>query len=371
MPSSNLRLEIFEESKQELKASLDKKWETHNLQTFQFLSANLSKCLPNLPEARHRNAYFDILSYKVLQGIDTQFSSKFSDIDDFNEFNYDEIRRHLPALFVSYHTGSYRSAIAFLVKYNINVVLIADPLAYKYSLEKMLQQFQQVKDAFNSTSEFIVFPADRADLTLQIMGKMKQGYSVLAYIDGNAGSNGYHNRDNSMPVPFFGQEIFVRTGLPTLSFYLKVPIIPMLSYYDERLQPRWNVYDPIAPPKGVKEPAAYVEESIRYLYSILENALQTYTMQWEGWMFLHRYLNLEAAAPALMPAEKADLRINDRIGLFILDDRYYVLNKENYKLMELEKEVFHLFDNNNSDAIIERPLADVQLLYKNRFLIHN
>ncbi|WP_343672383.1 hypothetical protein [Chitinophaga sp.] len=371
MPSKSLRLEIYEESKQELKLSFEKKWETHNLQTFQFLSANLSRCLPAIPESQHKSAYFDILSYKVLQGIDTQFSAKFSGIDDFNEFNYEEIKKHLPALFVSYHTGSYRSAIAFLVKYNINVVLIADPLAYKYSLEKMLQQFQQVKDTFNSTSEFIVYPADRADLTLQIMGKIKQGYSVLAYIDGNAGSNGYLNRDNSQQIPFFGQEIFVRTGLPTMSFYLKVPIIPMLSYYDERLQPRWNVYDPIAPPKGEKSPAGYVDQSIRYLYGILENALQRYTMQWEGWMFLHRYLNIGPVAQGALLTETANISINDKIGLFILDDRYYILNKENYKLMELDKEVFHLFDNKNRDAIIARPIADIQLLYKNRFLIHN
>lgn len=371
MSSKSLRLEIFEESKQELKVSFDKKWETHSLQTFQFLSANLSRCLPAIPESQHKSAYFDILSYKVLQGIDTQFSSKFSGIDDFNEFNYEEIKKHLPAIFVSYHTGSYRSAIAFLVKYNINVVLIADPLAFKYNLEKIMYQFQQVKDAFGSTSEFIVFPADRADLSLQIMGKMKQGYSVLAYIDGNSGSNGYHNRDNSQQIPFFGQEMFVRTGLPTLSFYLKAPIIPMLSYYDERLQPRWNVYEPIAPPKGERNPAAYVDQSIRYLYGILENALQQYPMQWEGWMFLHRYLTIAPAPVAEAPAETTGIRINDKVGLFKLDDRYYILNKENYKLMELDEDVFHLFDNKNRDAIIERPLADVQLLYKNRFLIQH
>jgi len=370
MQSKNLRLEIFEESKQELKVSFEKKWENHSLQTFQFLSANLSRCLPAMPESQHKSAYFDILSYKVLQGIDTQFSSKFSGIDDFNEFNYDEIKKHLPALFVSYHTGSYRSAIAFLVKYNINVVLIADPLAYKFNLEKMMYQFQLVKDAFNSTSEFIVFPADRADLALQIMGKMKQGYSVLAYLDGNSGSNGYLNRDNSQQIPFFGQEMFVRTGLPTLSFYLKVPIIPMLSYYDERLQPRWNVYDPIAPPKGERNPAAYVDQSIRYLYSILENALQTYTMQWEGWMFIHRYLTI-VAPDAGIPSSLTNIAINDKAGLFMLDGRYYILNRENYKLMELDKDVFHLFNNKNRDAIIDRPLADVHLLYKNRFLIHN
>lgn len=370
MQSKNLRLEIFGESKQELKVSFEKKWESHSLQTFQFLSANLSRFFPNMPESEHKKAYFDILSYRVLQGVDTQFSSNFSGLDDFNEFNYEEIKKHLPALFVSHHTGSYRSAIAFLVKYNINVVLMVDPLAYKYTLEKIQHQFKQVKDAFNSTSEFIVFPTDRADLSLQIMGRVKQGYSVLAFIDGNSGSNGYLNRDNSLQIPFFGQDIFVRTGLPTLSFYLKIPIVPMLSYYDEHLTPRWNVYDPIVPPKGERNPTAYVEQSTRYLYSILENALQEYPMQWEGWMFLHRYLTI-APSDAGVPASLSNVEINDKAGLFMLDGRYYILNKENYKLMELDEEVFHLFNNKNRDAIIERPLADVHLLYKNRFLIHN
>lgn len=370
MQSKNLRLEVFGESKQELKVSFDKKWESHSLQTFQFLSANLSRFFPEMPESEHKKAYFEILSYRVLQGVDTQFSSNFSGLDDFNEFNYEEIRQHLPAMFVSHHTGSYRSAMAFLVKYNINVVLMVDPLAYKYTLEKMQHQYQQVKTAFNSTSELIIFPTNQPDLSLQIMAKVKKGYSVLAFIDGNSGSNGYLNRDNSLQIPFFGQDIYVRTGLPTLSFYLKIPIVPMLSYYDEGLQPRWNVYDPIVPPKGERNPAVYVAESTRYLYSILENALKQYPMQWEGWMFLHRYLTLPAA-DAGVPSSLTGISINDKAGLFMLDGRYYILNKENYKLMELDEEVFHLFNNKDCDAIVQRPLADVHLLYKNRFLIHN
>lgn len=371
MNPTKLRLDIFEESKQELRASFEKKWQTNDLQTFQFLSANLAKCLPSLPVAQHKSIYFDIMSYRVLQHIDTQFSAQFSGIDDFNEFDYETIKKHLPALFVSYHSGSYRSAIAFLVKYNINVVLIADPIAYKHHLDKMTEQFLLVKNTFNSTSELIIYPADKSDLTIQIMDKMRKGYSVLAYVDGNAGANGYFNRDNSRRIPFFGQQIFVRTGLATLSFYLKAPIIPMLSFYDGQLKPRWNIYDPVFPPKGERTPGDYVEKSTRYLYTILEKALEKYYVQWEGWLFLHRYLDIESfsgiSADATAP-DAAAVVINDNVGLFVFDDKYYALNKENYKLLEIGADVFDLFDKRDMNAIIERPASDIHLLYKNGFL---
>jgi len=372
MHPSKLRLDIFEESKQELRKSFERRWQTNDLQTFQFLSANLCKCLPALAVTQHKDTYFDILSYRVLQHIDTQFSAQFSGIDDFAEFDYTAIKKHLPALFVSYHSGSYRSAIAFLVKYNIDVVLIADPLAYKHNADKMTDQFQLVKNTFNSSSDLVLYPADQADLTVQIMGKMRKGYSVLAYVDGNAGTNGYYNRDNSLKIPFFGQEIFVRTGLATLSFYLKAPMIPMLSFYDENLKPRWNIYDPILPVKGEKDPGAYITNSTRYLYGILEKALEKHYVQWEGWLFLHRYLDIErfnglnsdtTAAP-----DVSAIMINDNIGLFVLDNKYYALNKDNYKLLELTEDVFHLFDKGNMDAIGERPASDIHLLYKNGFL---
>jgi lauroyl/myristoyl acyltransferase len=370
-----MRLNIFEESKQELKAKLDQRFNTDSLQTYQFLSANLSKCIPSIPTDQHRDAWFDIMAFKTLQHIDTEFSSRFTGIEDFNEFNYDEIRKLLPAVFVSFHIGSYKSAVAFLVKYNINVVLMVDPTTYKLGKEKFVEAFQRVKTAFNSTSELELYPADRQDLVIQIMGKMKQGYSVVAFIDGNSGGNGYLDRENSLKVPFFGQEIYVRTGLPTLSFYLKRPIIPMLSYYDDELNARWKVYEAIAPPKGERDPAAYVDQCTRYLYGIFEEALNKYPMQWEGWMFLHRYLNtapFDALYPAVGgPADASAAAINDNIGLFVLDGKYYVLNKENYKLMELEPDMFQILKESNTAAIKERPADELQPLFKNRFLINN
>lgn len=372
MHPTKLRLDIFEESKQELRKSFERRWQTNDLQTFQFLSANLSKCLPALPVTQHKDTYFDILSYRILQHIDTQFSAQFSGIDDFAEFDYTEVKKHLPALFVSYHSGSYRSAIAFLVKYNIDVVLIADPIAYKHNADKMIEQFQLVKNTFKSGSDLVLYPADKPDLTVQIMGKMRKGYSVLAYVDGNAGANGYYNRDNSQKIPFFGQEIFVRTGLATLSFYLKAPMIPMLSFYDENLKPRWNIYDPIFPAKGEGDPEEYIKNSTRYLYAILEKALERYYVQWEGWLFLHRYLDIERfnglSTDAAAAPDVSAIAINDNVGLFVLDNKYYALNKENYKLLELTADVFHFFDKGNMDAISERPVSDIHLLYKNGFL---
>lgn len=363
-----MRLLIFEEKKQELMELFEIKWKTNNLQPFQFLSANLSKCMPSLTVEDHKSIYFDILSYRILQHIDTQFCDQFDGIDDFNEFNYDEIKKCLPALFVSYHLGSYKSAMAFLIKYNINIVLIADPTAYKYNKDKMHEQYLMAKKAFNSTSDLIMYPADMKDLTVQLMSKMGKGYSVLAFIDGNSGANGYFNRDNSQRISLFGQNIFVRNGLPTLSFYLKCPIIPMLSYYDENLKPKWKIYEPIIPVKGERKPGEYVKSSTEYLYSILEKALEKHYAQWEGWMFLQRYMDTEAFNNSIDISNTNvgihDMFINPNVGLFTIEGKRYALNKENYKIMEITENVFVSIEEGNPEGMTLTQ-SDINLLYKN------
>ncbi len=372
MTRSEIRLAVFDEHKQELQETFKNKWEQNDLLTFQFLSANLSKCMPDIPVEEHKSIYFDVMATNILQHIDTQFCDQFNNIDDVNEFNYEEIKKSLPAMFISYHLGSYRSALAFLVKHNIDVVLIADPLAYKLYLQKMQDQFQTTIKAFNSTSNVVIYPADRPDLTLQMMDKMKNGYSVLAFIDGNSGANGYFNRDNTLKISFLGQDIFVKTGLPMLSFYLKCPIIPMISFYDENLKPRWKIYDPIYPVKGEKRPTEYVKSCLEYLYSILETALQKHYAQWEGWMFLHRNIDMNNFTQTFENKEVTpsitNVTINPNIGLFSAEGKHYALNKDNYKILEITKEMFISFDKKKLDTIYEKPEYDIHLLYKNGFL---
>ena len=368
MNHQQLRLEIYEEQRMLLKEYIDKKWDNFDLKNYHFMSANLSKCLPGIAAEQHKEVYHDILSYRALQSIDTRFYEHFDNIDDFNDFNYEEIKEQLPAIFVSFHLGSFRSALAFLVRYNLDVVLIIDPLPYRLQKDAIIAQYEVMKKAFGSASDLVIYPADKRDLSIQLLDKTGKKYSVLAFIDGNTGFNGTFNQKKSQVIPFLGQEITMRKGLAMLSFYSGRPIIPMLSFYDERLQPRWKVFDPIAPVAGANGDE-FARDCLHTLFGILEGALKKYYAQWEGWLYLHKFLNTTLFEHTGLSEEGPAAFVNPHAGLFAYEDNYYVLNKENYRILEISAEVFFTLSQGDIDNTIkasERTILFSNGILKNR-----
>lgn len=339
MDATRIRLKVFKEQKENIYKYVDKKWDNYDLKNYHFLSANLSKCMPDIAPEQHKLVYQNILSYRALQGIDTHFYNIFNKIKGVDGTSNKIVDRQLPGIFVSFHLGSFRSALAFLVKANIDVVLIIDPLPYEMQKDGIIEQYEKVKAFFNSTSDLIIFPADKKDLSIQILAKTKKNYSVLAFIDGNTGFNGVFNQKNTVKVDFLGQKVSFRRGLAMLSYYTKCPMYPMISHYDSEFKPRWDVYDAILPSKD-ESPMVYSERAIIELFGTFEKALKKYPDQWEGWLYLHKFLDLTAPDNEDCYDAKDVLVPNNSVGLFSYDDMYYVFNKENYKIVEVDQETF-------------------------------
>ncbi|WP_143304663.1 lysophospholipid acyltransferase family protein [Chitinophaga vietnamensis] len=370
MNHQQLRLEIYEEQRSLLKTYVDKKWDTHDLKNYHFLSANLSKCLPAIGMDQHKAIYHDILSYRVLQSIDTRFYEHFDHIDDFGDFNYEEIKTQLPAIFVSFHLGSFRSALAFLVKYHLDVVLIIDPLPYNTQKDTIIAQYEAMKQSFGSSSDLVIYPADKQDLSVQLLDKIGKQYSVLAFVDGNTGFNGAFNQKKSLKLPFLGQEIAIRKGLAMLAYYAGRPVIPMLSFYDDQLKPRWKVFDPIIPDR-TKGADDFSRDCLQKLFAILEGALKQYYAQWEGWIYLHKFMDIsvfeQAGIDEPVNDDGRELAVNPNAGFFSFDEHYYILNKENYRILEITAQVFlNLLSGKTDSNTIEA--ADRTFLLSNGIL---
>jgi len=340
MDATRIRLKVFKEQKENIYKYVDKKWDNYDLKNYHFLSANLSKCMPDIAPEQHKLVYKNILSYRALQGVDTHFYNIFNKIKGVDDTSNKIIDRQLPGIFVSFHLGSFRSALAFLVKANIDVVLIIDPLPYKLQKDSIIKQYEKVKAFFNSTSDLIIFPADKKDLSIQILAKTNKKYSVLAFIDGNTGFNGAFNQKNTVKIDFLGQKVSFRRGLAMLSYYTKCPMYPMISHYDKEFKPRWDVYDAIISSKD-ESPMQYSERAIKELFGTFEKSLKKYPDQWEGWLYLHKFFNLTPPVDLEDCYDpKEELVPNTNVGLFSYDDIFYVFNKENYKIVEVDENTF-------------------------------
>jgi lauroyl/myristoyl acyltransferase len=363
MDTKQIRLNIYQEECKKLQTYVNAKWENDDLKNFHFLSANLSKFLPNISENQHKKAYHDILSFRTLQGIDTQFYESSDAIEDFGLF--EETMPHLPAIFVSFHIGSYRSSLALLIKRNINVVLVVDPLAYTLQKGDILNQYEKLKIFFCSNSDLIIIPADQKDLAVQMLAKTKKGYSVLAFIDGNNGFNGSFNQDKSVKVEFCGHQILVRQGLAMLSYITKCPIVPIISYYENYNQ-RWVFHSPIYPKTGI-DAKKYAVDSLQEIYSILESYVLKHPFQWDGWLYIHKFLSKNDSTSISNTSMKGNdnFIINKKIGLFSYDGKYYVINKSNYKTYQLNRSIFSTLKSTKRDEIIIKrmiPPLDLQSL---------
>ena len=372
MIEKNIRTGVYREQKEKLKEYVDKKWDNFDLKNYHFLSANLLKFFPNISIEKHKSIYHDILSYRALQSIDTYCYSGFNSIKGVNIVIEKIKKQKLPGIFVSFHLGSFRSAIVLLIQANLDVVLIIAPLPYQVQKDKIVEQFIKIKDFFKSTSDLIIYPADKKDLSVHILSKTKKNYSVLAFIDGNTGMNGVFNQKNSVEIDFFGKKVFFRQGLATLSYYTKCPLIPIISYYDKDDYPHWEIKKSITP-DSAKDVQDYAKNATIKMFKILEDTLKVYPNQWEGWLYIHKFLKIESNPLTSIESEELKnhdyfLSINPNIGLFSYDNKYYVLNKETYVVVELSKEMFFKLDKNRFFNANNEDVEDIKFLIKRNIL---
>ena len=158
--------------------------------------------------------------------------------------------------------------------------------------------------------------------------------------------NGAFNQKNAVNVNFLGQKVFFRKGLAMLSYYTKCPLIPILSYYDEDDYPHWEIKKPIVPNSELNA-QDYATSATVTIFKILEEALKFYPDQWEGWLYLHKFLNMELKNDNEVLEYKNNgsrLEVNPNIGLFAYDEKYYVFNKDTYTIIELSQDIFTKLD---------------------------
>jgi lauroyl/myristoyl acyltransferase len=366
----NMRLQAFEQQKINISNYVDKKWITDDLKNFHLFSANISSFFNEVyDEQRHKELYKEMMSYRVLQGIDTHF---YTMLDQVYDFQKEELDTTSPSIFVSFHIGSYRAILALLIKKNLDIVLLMDPKAYAFQNKDVLKQYENIKNLFQSSSNIVILPADKKDLALDILIKTRQGYSVLAFVDGNNGFGGSFKQDHSLKVDFMGKDIMVKQGLAKLSHTLSLNIVPIISHYDD-LRQKWEFHSPIIPSKSNKA-EDYAQETMQNLYKILEDEVRKNPMQWDGWLYIHKFLadkiEIEKREESY-DAEKS-YKISDKVGFFCLEDHYFLINKSNYKIFEIPQPVYSVLKTSLQENRLDNDdisKYDLYPLYREQILL--
>lgn len=246
-------------------------------------SAHLGLTFPQIPPAQH-------LAWLHQTLLNQQLMLAEEDGSHLHEIQWEgpldkmmEILHTRPAIICTFHTGSYRQINHFLLK---NCVL---PYSLLVSREVNYAEGPHFKHTIQSLalphrSELNTIVADQPYSALKIMRALDSGKHLLAYLDGNIGS------DSRMDLRFLGLPFRVRYGLAYLAHRASVPLVCIIA---RRMPDHTNSMQIVsiieAPGLLHSDPKTFAHHSTAEMYGELEKLLRNEPWQWDMWYHLHEF----------------------------------------------------------------------------------
>jgi len=245
-------------------------------------------------------------------------------------------------IFATFHLGSYRIINNWLLSNGNNVVLIVDEEVYHTQKKHMFDAYSKLKRDFKNKKVMdfrILNVKDRASI-FQIKQYIKDGYSLVIYLDGNSGLNKKIDfKKGFIPIDLFDQRINVKNGLDFISKFTKVSVIPVLSYRKNEIT-YLEFYDII--------PCTEVDIT-KKCYYYLEKLLITYPTQWECWFYIHKWFDRSILTnkQVLSRVKHNDLRFNsDTFIPFTRNNHYFLFNRNNFTAFSIPQNHYKCFVEN-------------------------
>lgn len=323
------------------------------IKDFTLFSANLRRCLPELSQGQHWMKYQNLLTYRsmLLQEHEncTAIDDALAHVEDASSAGY---TGPLPAIFTSFHFGSYRSIVGILVHQRVDFVMVINEKLYRAEETRIRATVARVQAALGTDVFFDILNAEDPRAAMKMSSYLMRNVSLAIFADGNTGVGGEYRKDDKMArINFLGQPIFVRRGAAILAKITHKPIVPLFVYYpeSESLAPAVVFHDPIFCGGKARQD---VETAIRKLYGILEGYVRKYPDQWQTWFYFHKFLDVDAIREQT-PALPNDTSLNpdedvcfnhEQYALFKMDANGFLFDRKAYKTYPIEPALFeHLY----------------------------
>ncbi len=323
-------------------------FEKGTLMRYAFTIANFRKMMPDLFEIESATDLFSkMLKIRGIALLDPHYPEILNDVK-YSGAWLEEIQLQGAAIYCTYHLGSYRAIIGHLAKRGKPFSLVIDQKVYAEQHEEIKQSVRSVCKYFNTSSNFELINAEDFTSTLEMLRQLKRGRSLIIYLDGNTGVGGVYRQDHQLiKLKFLGQDMLVRQGIALLSQLSGAPIIPTISYRETDSDLNMYFGAPIKAIDNIADQKNYCEKVTKQLYSLLEEFLWQYPLQWEGWLYVHKYLDLTsitAHAAAAKPIGEDGSFDDERFGLFRMGkSQYYLLDKDTFVTFEITSKQYFQF----------------------------
>lgn len=184
-----------------------------------------------------------------------------------------------PAIYVSFHLGSYTSAATALFIRGLPMAMVLGDDAFgekRAMFEHTAQTFMAAHP--ESGARWTSINAETRGGLIAMMRAVRHGQSLFFYLDGNKGLQ--QNQDTDLVDVMVGPAaIRSRRGVAFLSHALGVPIIPVLSYRTRPNQIEVAFGEPICP-SGTAD--HYIPAATQSLWDRFAEVFQRDPLQWES-----------------------------------------------------------------------------------------
>lgn len=328
----------------------------HYAQTYMMLSANLHTFMPHLPSTEYLPFLRDVLYYQRIAGIDEKLVEKADDVTvtGLADSLWDAVAGK-PTILCTCHLGSYRVLNTFLARIGAKISLLIDNQAYQQQGEKFIRIYDEIAAHYNQPQgNLTLINAEQPSAGMQLMRALKQGRILVAYLDGNTGAGGVTRQDNKLvSIDFLNRPLLARKGLAFLSIATQTPIVPVFSFRPDRYSNTLHVMEPRVPvPVAHDEREAAYANLTQLLYNDFATLLRQYPSQWEGWLYVHKYLDLPklraqyVAPPVHEITAKSDWQFNhDRYTNLAKGDTAILFDKHLYRSIRVTGQLGELLRN--------------------------
>ncbi|MCX6214803.1 hypothetical protein [Spirosoma sp.] len=315
------------------------------LMKFTTFSATVENILPTIPRQKHETMFRDLLLQQIFTTFDQQFLSAG---DLVNLRGRRKVGKHAegPRIYCTYHLGSYRLLTSVLFRQGVDCVLLVGSNMNRSQGDGMAEHIEGLRKKHGLTNVFRVVEAGRPSAGLTVLRELKAGRSLIVYVDGSPETfPDAGDEAQFLSVRFGNRRVLTRKGVGYLSHVTGVPIVPVVSYRGADSMNTLHYLKPIRPiVRSDRE--LYCQEAMQQLYDAFWPFLNKYPEQWEGWNYMHLFLEPEKPLNSL--SKRADFQPvfnEERYSLCDLQQAPILFDRQNYQTYEITEDLRDLLMN--------------------------
>jgi KDO2-lipid IV(A) lauroyltransferase len=234
----------------------------------------------------------------------------------------DELQER-PVIFCSYHMGSYRLVVHYLISIGVKLTLLIDQNVSRDQADDFHRVTAEVQRLHGLTDGFRIIDTAAPNMLMALSRELKQKRCLLIYLDGNKGLGSANPaRESLTRIPFLGSALKVRHGSAFLSYLTRAALLPVMTQRSPG-NPIENVirfFPRIEPSRSIPR-EEFIASAVRTMYQHLGAAVKETPAQWECWRYINNALDASTTSAGDVPA------VDEIEGLLHFNQTRYMLTE--------------------------------------------